>query len=793
MNPIDLVIGRLKDHQCNPREGGTGQWKARCPSHKGKSSNLSVTEGEDGRVLVHCYHQAENGVETCPAEAIVQALGLEMRDLYPPKPEAPSRPPRPERNGNLWRSPEEAVAWVARKAEGQVSQIGPKIYPDQEGEEVFRVYRIDLPEFDEATGKQKKQFLPVYPDPIRNGWHIGDPSKDGLPLYHLDKLAAAEIVYVLEGEECADVVERLGVTTTTSSHGSSGAAKSDWSPLRGKTVYLVPDNDGAGEGYINDVGAILKGLGVQARVIRLPVTGDGHDAKEWLEEVVPDCWGPDECRAELERLAAAATEWAPPAVTDSQSSRRQSAFEPASHRRYEVVTMRASKVRLQPVEFLDGGVIPLGKLITLAGLGGAGKGMFWANLVADLTQGRQTFGLDYVPRAAIDVLLVGVEDGDEDTVVPRLAAAGADLERVHFLKGIKDEEGRILPFSLAYLAELEKYLADNPAIGLVVIDPIAGYVARAGVKDHHDAEVRTLLEPLADLANRYRVTIVAIKHLNKDEAKTLASRVGGSIAYVNVPRACFVIADDPRVKGQRVLAPFKWNLNASIPGAIAWTMELMPAEEAAEVLAIPNCAHLDATKKAMLAAQLNRLQWVGAVNVDANDLLKTASKAERQQTRAEVDRATEWLRERLKGGPAGSILCAREGDKFLGRRWLAEEMPSDKRQRIVLGRVKWWRENVVKARLAGSSSQAGFHGPWMFRLPDHAWPPAPEVVEAAQQATDDALNGPGASVDAARDSTEAAHTEPSRVKVNSEDSVASVDVRGPGVFSEDPSWVTEVF
>src|SRR5208337_1561572 len=51
-----------------------------------------------------------------------------------------------------------------------------------------------------------------------------------------------------------------------------------------------------------------------------------------------------------------------------------------------LVTSRASEYRPEPVEFLDGGMLPK-KLITIAGLGGAVKGMFWANVVADLTRG----------------------------------------------------------------------------------------------------------------------------------------------------------------------------------------------------------------------------------------------------------------------------------------------------------------------------------------------------------------------------------------------------------------------
>lgn len=39
------------------------------------------------------------------------------------------------------------------------------------------------------------------------------------------------------------------------------------------------------------------------------------------------------------------------------------------------------------------------------------------------------------------MLLLAAEDDGGDTIRPRLAAAGADLERVHVLEGLRDEEG----------------------------------------------------------------------------------------------------------------------------------------------------------------------------------------------------------------------------------------------------------------------------------------------------------------------------------------------------------------
>jgi Protein of unknown function (DUF3987) len=313
--PINRLIGRLQSHGCNPRETGSGQWKSRCPAHKGRSSNLSIKQAEDGAVILHCHHVDATG-QTCSAEAIVRSLGLEMRDLFPDRPGPPARKPKAapatSRNGNgkAWRSPEDAIAWQAKTIQGRVSDRGPWVYKDPDHFELMRVYRIDYS--DPETGEPRKQFRPVYPDTA--GWHVGDPSKDRLPLYHRDELATAGLVYVCEGEKCADLVRDLGLVATTSSHGAQSPGKTDWSPLAGKTVVILPDHDGAGEGYAAAVAGLLAGLDPRPtiKVLRLPLEGEGDDVEQWLDGR-PDSWGPDECRAELERLAAATSEWRPAA------------------------------------------------------------------------------------------------------------------------------------------------------------------------------------------------------------------------------------------------------------------------------------------------------------------------------------------------------------------------------------------------------------------------------------------------------------------------------------------------
>jgi len=53
-----------------------GGYLARCPAHKDHTPSLSIGEGDDGRVLLHCW-------AGCETRAIVAAMGLRWSDLFP--------------------------------------------------------------------------------------------------------------------------------------------------------------------------------------------------------------------------------------------------------------------------------------------------------------------------------------------------------------------------------------------------------------------------------------------------------------------------------------------------------------------------------------------------------------------------------------------------------------------------------------------------------------------------------------------------------------------------------------
>lgn len=94
MSALETLLHRLE--AVKPR--ARGSWIARCPAHEDRSPSLSIREAQDGVVLLKCF-------AGCSVDDIVQAVGLVLSDLFPPRTEgieagqkARHKPPVPWRD-----------------------------------------------------------------------------------------------------------------------------------------------------------------------------------------------------------------------------------------------------------------------------------------------------------------------------------------------------------------------------------------------------------------------------------------------------------------------------------------------------------------------------------------------------------------------------------------------------------------------------------------------------------------------------------------------------------------------
>jgi len=221
--PIQRVISKLTDFK---------RGMALCPAHEDTNRSLSVSEGDDGRVLLRCH-------ANCKTEDIVSALGLSMADLFP----------------------------ASKTKDTPLKLIQTYDYRDEAGELLYQVQR-----FEPKTFRQRR------PDG-KGGWTYSLKDTRRV-LYQLPELTRAESIIIVEGEKDVDSLRAMKFVATWN---PGGAGK--WLPeysdhLKDKHVVLIPDNDDPGREHMLKVAQALQGVAANIRWLEipdLPVKGDVSD------------------------------------------------------------------------------------------------------------------------------------------------------------------------------------------------------------------------------------------------------------------------------------------------------------------------------------------------------------------------------------------------------------------------------------------------------------------------------------------------------------------------------------
>jgi putative DNA primase/helicase len=280
---LNEFLSRLKSVSKNSRG-----WIACCPAHDDQLPSLSVAEGDDNRILLKCH-------AGCSVSQIVSAMGLELSDLFS------SSTDFVELNRSSISQQAERTAQYRSKKKMRQTSFHPYT---RQGKLVAGVFR-----FDPADGSNGKQYVPVHA--TASGGAVGDP-QDEWPLYLQETLSANldSPVFIVEGEKAADALAGLGLLVTTSAHGSNAWKKTDWSPLVGRHLIVMPDNDEAGGKYVAAVACHIMDLGGWRSLRRIDLTGfpPKADACELLDHL--KATGLDKPQL-VESVYALAKEWTP--------------------------------------------------------------------------------------------------------------------------------------------------------------------------------------------------------------------------------------------------------------------------------------------------------------------------------------------------------------------------------------------------------------------------------------------------------------------------------------------------
>ncbi|MEI7997607.1 MAG: hypothetical protein WCH01_22190, partial [Methylococcaceae bacterium] len=250
--PMDKVLSKLKAVK---KQGGG--YIAHCPAHDDNNPSLSISEGRDGRVLLHCH-------AGCEFTDILRNMGLKISDLY---------------------------------VEKKPKLISVYPYHDAEGNVIYEIVRTEPKGF-YARRKNKGKY-------IRN---LQDVKREPYRLMELiEAVENKKHILIVEGEkDCDNVVAQLGLTATTFSFGKWDSHYGKY--FKGAKVVIFPDNDKPGREKALNIAHKLEPLAESIHIVTLPDLPDNGDISDWIEQ--------GGTKADLKQLVEATPFWEPPPVVE---------------------------------------------------------------------------------------------------------------------------------------------------------------------------------------------------------------------------------------------------------------------------------------------------------------------------------------------------------------------------------------------------------------------------------------------------------------------------------------------
>jgi len=223
----------------------------------------------------------------------------------------------------------------------------------------------------------------------------------------------------------------------------------------------------------------------------------------------------------------------------------------------------AATIETKRVRWLWHNRIPLGEICLIAGRESVGKSTYLADLAAKITRGEAKGEFEGEPRS---VIYLAQEDSWSYTVVPRMMAAGANLDRIIQIEAIEGEDGLMLPKDCNEVAEI----ALEVGAAAIMCDPIISLIDDRLSTDR-TRELRKALEPLRRAAERADCAVPALVHFNKGDGDIL-TKIAGARGWPEVARAVIGLAQD-KENGYCVLSQVKTNLGAKSASNWSYVIE----------------------------------------------------------------------------------------------------------------------------------------------------------------------------------------------------------------------------
>ena len=260
------------------------EWLALCPFHKEKTASFKVNPEKGDGGFYYCHGCGEGGDAVTWLEKHRKLTKKEALRIH----KGPPSGERPAPVGSA--RPSEHKAETPPK-QPYFSRDLPKNaiaiydYCGADGKLKFKVAK--LPPKD-GRDKDFRALSPAKKGNVK-GWLWKQPFKKDRPLYRLPELLAADPsqqVMVVEGEKCVHAVLEAfpKVVVTTWSHGSKSWGRTDYSPLYGREIILVSDDDEGGRKAMTGIAEILAQHEPKLLRIALPLGETGDDIADEIEK-----------------------------------------------------------------------------------------------------------------------------------------------------------------------------------------------------------------------------------------------------------------------------------------------------------------------------------------------------------------------------------------------------------------------------------------------------------------------------------------------------------------------------
>ncbi len=313
-------------------------------------------------------------------------------------------------------------------------------------------------------------------------------------------------------------------------------------------------------------------------------------------------------------------------------------FNPGHYRDKSLQAVTASSMEPEIIEEVLPDWLPKNVHTLLSGASAIGKSQILASVVARATNGgSHPSWPDASPSMCGHVIFISSEDDFASVILPRLVAAGANLEKVHFITGVRRNSHDVDTLGLGQedIKRLSDFKQSIGSVALMIFE-IATMAIHGDSRNNQN--VQTGFAKLDELAKRFNCAIISIAPSTRySKGKDPLSRLAGPRAVTTAPRSIWLavkIEAGPTDEGATHILVRSKASAAKLEGGYLYSIE-----------------GVDITRSDGAIINTSRIVWRGYIPGDPADIVKRAESGKMAaKTVNSIGDALNCIRDILRNG-----------------------------------------------------------------------------------------------------------------------------------------------